>query len=91
MTAGAELIVVINASPWDDAKQAEREAVLVERARETGCAIVYLNLIGGQDEVVYDGASLLVNGDGSIAARAPAFRRCTAVGRVRPGDSHVAC
>ncbi len=71
--AGAELLVVTNASPWDDAKQAEREAVLVARAKETGCAIVYLNLIGGQDEVVYDGASLLVNGDGRIAARAPAF------------------
>jgi NAD+ synthase (glutamine-hydrolysing) len=71
--AGAELLLVINASPWDDAKQAEREAVLVARARETGCAIAYLNLVGGQDEVVYDGASILVNGDGSIAARAPAF------------------
>ncbi|MFK2877410.1 NAD+ synthase [Rhodanobacter hydrolyticus] len=71
--AGAELIVVINASPWDDAKQAEREAVLVERARETGCALAYLNLVGGQDEVVYDGGSLLVNGDGSVAARAQAF------------------
>ncbi|TAM62010.1 MAG: NAD+ synthase [Rhodanobacter sp.] len=71
--AGAELIVVINASPWDDAKQARREAVLVARARETGCAIAYLNLVGGQDELVYDGASMLVNGDGSIAARAPAF------------------
>jgi len=71
--AGAELIVVINASPWDDAKQAAREAVLQARARETGCAFVYLNLVGGQDEVVYDGASLLVNGDGGIAARAPAF------------------
>ncbi|MBD8897944.1 NAD+ synthase [Rhodanobacter sp. DHG33] len=71
--AGAELIVVINASPWDDAKQAEREAVLVERAKETGCAVAYLNLVGGQDEVVYDGGSLLVNGDGSVAARAPAF------------------
>ncbi|HTH69422.1 MAG TPA: NAD+ synthase [Rhodanobacter sp.] len=72
-TAGAELVVVINASPWDEAKQVEREAVLQARARETGCAIAYLNLVGGQDEVVYDGASLLVNGDGSIAARAPAF------------------
>lgn len=71
--AGAELIVVINASPWDDAKQAERETVLVERAKETGCAIAYLNLVGGQDEVVYDGGSLLVNGDGSVAARASAF------------------
>ncbi|MGB3461668.1 NAD+ synthase [Rhodanobacter lindaniclasticus] len=71
--AGAQLIVVINASPWDDHKQGEREAVLTARARETGCAIAYLNLVGGQDEVVYDGASILVNGDGSIAARAPAF------------------
>jgi NAD+ synthase (glutamine-hydrolysing) len=71
--AGAELIVVINASPWDAAKHTEREAVLTARARETGCAIAYLNLVGGQDEVVYDGASLLVNGDGSIAARAAAF------------------
>ncbi|MGB5852378.1 MAG: NAD+ synthase [Rhodanobacter sp.] len=71
--AGAQLIVVINASPWDDRKQGEREAVLAARARETGCAIAYLNLVGGQDEVVYDGGSILVNGDGSIAARAPAF------------------
>jgi len=71
--AGAELVVVVNASPWDEAKQAERAAVLQARARETGCAIAYLNLVGGQDEVVYDGASMLVNGDGSIAARAPAF------------------
>jgi len=71
--AGAELIVVINASPWDDAKQSTREAVLTARAQETGCAIAYVNVVGGQDEVVYDGASLLVNGDGRIAARAPAF------------------
>jgi len=71
--AGAELLMVINASPWDAAKQVEREAVLTARARETGCAIAYLNLVGGQDEVVYDGSSMLVNGDGSIAARAPAF------------------
>jgi NAD+ synthase (glutamine-hydrolysing) len=71
--AGAELIVVINASPWDDAKQAAREEVLIARARETGCAMAYLNLIGGQDEVVYDGGTILVNADGSIAARAPSF------------------
>ncbi|HTV85304.1 MAG TPA: NAD+ synthase [Dyella sp.] len=71
--AGAELIVVMNASPWDDAKEAGREQALVARARETGCAVAYVNLVGGQDEVVYDGGSLMVNGDGSIAARAPAF------------------
>jgi NAD+ synthase (glutamine-hydrolysing) len=71
--AGAELLLVINASPWDGAKQADREAVLAARARETGCAIAYVNTVGGQDEVVYDGGSLLVNGDGTVAARAPAF------------------
>ena len=71
--AGAQMLLVINASPWDMGKQAEREAVLVARACQTGCAIAYVNLVGGQDEVVYDGASLLVNGDGTIAARAPAF------------------
>jgi len=71
--AGAEVVVVINASPFDTAKQAQREALLATRARETGCAIAYLNMVGGQDDVVYDGASLLVNGDGSVAARAPAF------------------
>jgi NAD+ synthase (glutamine-hydrolysing) len=71
--AGAEMVIVINASPFDTAKQAQREALLAMRAKETGCAIAYLNMVGGQDDVVYDGASLLVNGDGSVAARAPAF------------------
>ena len=70
---GAQLLLVVNASPWDTVKQAAREGVLQARARATGCAIAYLNLVGGQDEVVYDGASMLVNGDGTIAARAPAF------------------
>ncbi|TAM97823.1 MAG: NAD+ synthase [Rhodanobacteraceae bacterium] len=71
--AGADLIVVINASPFDTEKQSQREAVLTARAKETGCAIAYLNMVGGQDEVVYDGASILVNGDGRVTARAPAF------------------
>ena len=71
--AGAELLIAINASPFDTAKQAQRETLLAARAKETGCAIAYLNMVGGQDDVVYDGASLLVNGDGWIAARAPAF------------------
>ncbi|HET7359344.1 MAG TPA: NAD+ synthase [Rhodanobacteraceae bacterium] len=71
--AGAELLLVINASPWDGAKQREREALLAERARASGCAIAYLNLVGGQDDLLFDGASLLVDADGRIAARAPAF------------------
>jgi NAD+ synthase (glutamine-hydrolysing) len=84
--AGAELVIVINASPFDMAKQARREAMLAERARETGCAIAYLNTVGGQDEVVYDGASLLVNGDGSVVARAPAFVDALLWAEFEPGS-----
>jgi len=71
--AGAQLLLIVNASPWDTVKQAERETVLRARARETGCGIAYVNLVGGQDEVVYDGASMLVDADGTVVARAPAF------------------
>ncbi|HET7300662.1 MAG TPA: NAD+ synthase [Oleiagrimonas sp.] len=72
-SAGAELILVINASPWDATKQAQREAMLTRHARTSGCAIAYINLVGGQDDLLFDGASMLVNPDGRIAARAPAF------------------
>ncbi len=71
--AGAELLLVINASPYDDQQAAARERVLAQRARETALPIVYVNLVGGQDDLLFDGASLLVQADGSIAARAPAF------------------
>ncbi|HZP67265.1 MAG TPA: NAD+ synthase [Rudaea sp.] len=70
---GAELLVVINASPFDVAKAQAREALLAQRARENGVAIAYLNLVGGQDDLLFDGGSLLVEPDGRIAARAPAF------------------
>ena len=70
---GAELLIVINASPFDVGKSAAREELLARRARENRVAIAYLNLVGGQDDLVFDGASLLVEPDGRIAARAPAF------------------
>ncbi|MBS0439026.1 MAG: NAD+ synthase, partial [Proteobacteria bacterium] len=70
---GAELLIVINASPFDVAKATAREELLARRARENRVAIAYLNLVGGQDDLVFDGASLLVEPDGRIAARAPAF------------------
>jgi NAD+ synthase (glutamine-hydrolysing) len=71
--AGAELLVVINASPYDRAQQAIREELLARRARDNGVAIAYVNVVGGQDDLLFDGASLLVQPDGSVAARAPAF------------------
>jgi NAD+ synthase (glutamine-hydrolysing) len=70
---GAELLVVINASPFDLGKARDREELLARRARENNVAIAYVNLIGGQDDLLFDGGSLLVEADGRVAARAPAF------------------
>ncbi|QDE40807.1 NAD+ synthase [Luteibacter pinisoli] len=71
--AGAELILVINASPYDQRQAATREELLRRRATENGVAIAYVNLVGGQDDLLFDGHSLLVQPDGTIAARAPFF------------------
>ncbi len=71
--AGAELVVNINASPYHAGKVREREAMLGERAGEAGCPILYANLVGGQDELVFDGASLLVGADGRVVTRAPQY------------------
>lgn len=71
--AGAELLININASPFTLGKSAERSAVLAARAEETGLPILYVNLVGGQDDLLFDGDSTAVNGDGSVAFRAPQF------------------
>jgi NAD+ synthase (glutamine-hydrolysing) len=72
-TGGAELILNVSASPFHAGKLAERERMLATRAADASCALVYVNLVGGQDELVFDGASLVVSADGSILARAPQF------------------
>ena len=71
--AGAGLLVVLNASPFHGDKQAEREAMLAARARETGVPVVYVHMVGGQDELVFDGGSFALQATGGIAMRAPAF------------------
>ncbi len=70
---GAELLIVINASPFDLQKSTQREELLAQRARDNNVAIAYLNLVGGQDDLLFDGGSVLVEPDGRVAARAPAF------------------
>ena len=70
---GATLLVVSNASPYARGRPALREAMLSERARETGCPIAYVNLVGGQDELVFDGQSVVVDATGAVVARARAF------------------
>ncbi len=68
--AGAALIVNINASPFYAGRLAEREAVLGSRAREARVPVVYVNLVGGQDGLVFDGASFVLDADGAVVARA---------------------
>jgi NAD+ synthase (glutamine-hydrolysing) len=77
--AGAQLLLNINASPFHKGKAREREAMIVERARDSGVPVVYLNLVGGQDELVFDGCSLAVAADGTIIHRSPQFEEDTFV------------
>ncbi len=71
--AGAEVIVTINGSPYHQGRYAQRSAMLSRRASEHGCFIAYVNLIGGQDELVFDGQSLVFDPRGDLIARAPQF------------------
>jgi NAD+ synthase (glutamine-hydrolysing) len=71
--AGAEVIVNINASPYHRGKGAEREAMLAQRAQDHGVAIAYANMVGGQDELVFDGGSLVLDAAGRVTARGPQF------------------
>ncbi|MFN8034588.1 MAG: NAD+ synthase [Acidimicrobiia bacterium] len=71
--AGAELVVNINASPYFAGRQHERETMLATRARDAGVPIVYANLVGGQDELVFDGASVVFDAHGELVARAKQF------------------
>ena len=71
--AGAQLLVVPNASPYERDKDDVRLELCARRAREAGCALAYVNLVGGQDELVFDGDSLVVSGSGELLARGPQF------------------
>ena len=70
---GAQLVLVPNASPFEHDKHAQRDELLAQRTRETGAAIAYLNVVGGQDALVFDGASVVADGDGAVHPAAAAF------------------
>jgi NAD+ synthase (glutamine-hydrolysing) len=72
--AGARLIVVPNASPYHMQKGRERERIVADRVREGGVPVVYANLVGGQDELVFDGDSFVMDAEGEVAMRLPAFK-----------------
>lgn len=93
--AGAEFIIVINGSPYELETQSKREHVVGQRVQETRLPVVYLNMVGGQDELVFDGGSFVMDADGEIAFRAKPFKEglhrilmnATASGVVpEPGD-----
>ena len=70
---GAELIVNINASPFHAGKRAFREEMIAQRAADHGLTVAYVNTVGGQDELVFDGGSIVYDADGNLLARGPAF------------------
>jgi NAD+ synthase (glutamine-hydrolysing) len=71
--AGAELLLVINGSPYEQDKDDVRYELVARRAAEAGCTLAYLNMVGGQDELVFDGDSLVVDAAGAVLARGPQF------------------
>jgi NAD+ synthase (glutamine-hydrolysing) len=76
---GAQLIVVINGSPFEMEGQARRHDILRCRATETGLPLLYCNMVGGQDELVFDGASCVMDASGNLVTRLPSFEEALRV------------
>jgi NAD+ synthase (glutamine-hydrolysing) len=77
--AGAHVIANISASPFHVGKGLEREEMLITRARDNACWVVLVNAVGGQDELIFDGHSLVIDEEGRVVARAPAFEEALLV------------
>ncbi len=85
--AGAQLIVNLSASPFHVGKAEEREDMLVTRARDTSSYVAFCNLVGGQDELVFDGHSVVLDADGEVVARAPGFEEHLLVVDIEPAEA----
>jgi len=84
--AGAQIVVNINASPYHKNKHEERTEMLAERARRARTSIVYVNAVGGQDELVFDGGSIVIDAHGEVVARLPQFEEMLATIDVPLGE-----
>jgi NAD+ synthase (glutamine-hydrolysing) len=82
--AGAQLLVNLSASPFHVGKAEEREEMLVTRARDNTCFLAFCNLVGGQDELVFDGHSVVLDDAGEVVARAPGFEEALLVVDIDP-------
>ncbi len=85
--SGAQVIVNLSASPYHAGKPLEREQMLLQRARDNLAAVVFCNLVGGQDELVFDGQSVVIGPSGEILARAPQFEEALVTCTIDPGQS----
>jgi NAD+ synthase (glutamine-hydrolysing) len=85
--AGAQLVVNLSASPFHVGKAEEREEMLVTRARDTSSYLAFCNLVGGQDELVFDGHSVVLDDSGEVVARAPGFEEHLLVVDLEPADA----
>ncbi|MEW8003787.1 MAG: NAD+ synthase [Candidatus Thiodiazotropha sp.] len=83
--AGAQLLLNINASPFHIGKAPEREELVQSRARENNFPILYVNLVGGQDELVFDGGSFMVDAEGELTERLPFFDETSKIIDLSPG------
>src|SRR6476620_8961895 len=82
--AGAELLVNISASPFHVGKEVEREEMLVTRARDNSCFVAFCNAVGGQDELIFDGHSCVLDDEGEVVARAAGFEETLLLVDVEP-------
>jgi NAD+ synthase (glutamine-hydrolysing) len=82
--SGARVIVNLSASPYVAGKGARREQMIQQRARDELCAVAFCGLVGGQDELVFDGYSLVVDHDGTVIARAPQFEEAMLIADIDP-------
>ena len=85
--AGAQLLVNISASPFHVGREREREEMFATRARDNACFVAFCNAVGGQDELIFDGHSLVLDEEGHVLARAPGFEEALLVVDIDPADA----
>jgi len=88
---GAQILIVPNGSPFERAKLDRRVALAAERTRETNLPLIYVNQVGGQDELVFDGGSFVINADQTLALRLPVWREATKTTRWRRAAPGWSC
>src|SRR5437764_1057848 len=85
--AGAQLLVNLSASPFHVLRDREREEMFATRARDNSCFVAFCNAVGGQDELIFDGNSLLLDEEGHVLVRGPGFEEALLIADIEPADA----